>query len=241
MQDKSRAASCSQSLSGIYHLPAPPLSLSLYMFSGGPTLYSKQDLSRKSDVLTFSCTLFLFSLVLMLCDCMFQRGLSLCKSVLRTVCCYGLFHEASVYIPPLKIEAVFGNTAADSHVTCRSAFSVNVWLPCLISFLCFFSSYSFFSIFPEYHILISVLSPSPRSDLSFHAFLFTPSALSLSGTWLQQYKQQCYLITLILLAALTAGWLAGWKHRHTKTGLGYCRSTQKIWWTLHMEERSNHM
>lgn len=27
------------------------------------------------------------------------------------------FHEASVYIPPLKIEPHLGNTAADSHVT----------------------------------------------------------------------------------------------------------------------------
>lgn len=66
-------------------------SLSFYVFSGAPTLYSKQDLSRKYDVLTFSCTFFLFSLVLMLCDSMFQRGPSLCRSVLRTVCCYGLF------------------------------------------------------------------------------------------------------------------------------------------------------
>lgn len=103
---------------GALHFLAAPL-LSPYMSSGGPTLYSKQDLSRKSDAFTFSCTLFLFSLVLVMCDCMFQRGLSLCRSVLRTVCCYdplprGLCGHSS----PLKIEPLFANTAADSHVTC---------------------------------------------------------------------------------------------------------------------------
>lgn len=67
------------------------LLVSLYVFSWGPALFSKQELSRKYDVLTFSCTFFLFSLVSMLCDCMIQRGTSLCRSVFCAVCCYGLF------------------------------------------------------------------------------------------------------------------------------------------------------
>lgn len=67
------------------------LLVSFYMVSGGPTLVSKEELRRKYDVLTFSCSFFLFPLVQMLCDCMIQRGTSLCRSVLCTVCCYGLF------------------------------------------------------------------------------------------------------------------------------------------------------
>lgn len=45
-------------------------------------------------------------------------------------------HKAFVYIPPapLKIEILFGNTAADVHVTHQSDFAVSVWLPHLIFF-----------------------------------------------------------------------------------------------------------
>lgn len=48
------------------------------------------------------------------------------------------FNEASVYIPPLKIEPLFGNTTADSHVTCMH----DSLLPNL--FLSFYFSFSFF-------------------------------------------------------------------------------------------------
>lgn len=60
----------------------PVLLLSL-LFSECPTV---QDLSRISDALTFSCILLPLAPVLLLCVCVIQRGLSLCRSVLRNGC-----------------------------------------------------------------------------------------------------------------------------------------------------------
>lgn len=136
------------------------------MCSGGPTLNSNQDLSRKSDVLTFSCTLFLFSLVLMLCDCMFRRGLSLCRSVLRTVCCYGLFPRGlCVHSSPKNRGSLWQHRC---RLTCdmleRFLLSANVWLPRLISF---FPSLPLFLSFPLPLISYSNFSAPSWSDFSF--------------------------------------------------------------------------
>lgn len=76
----------------------------LIYFWGVPLCIRSKGVSKKPDVFTFSCSLFLFSLLLMECDCMFQRGPSLCRSLLHTVCCCP-HHEAFVYIPPSKNRA----------------------------------------------------------------------------------------------------------------------------------------
>lgn len=90
-----------QHRTNVVTLPVPLRSMCICS-SGFHTLYSKQDLSRKISV-------FLVTLVLLLCDCVFQRGPSLCSRVLRTVCCYGLFPRGlCVHSSPLKIEPPFG-------------------------------------------------------------------------------------------------------------------------------------
>lgn len=108
--------------------PLPP-SPSYTMSCGVPLCVGgkKRDLSRKCDASTCSYTLFLFLLVSVACDCVCSGGVG---PPLVGACCV-LFvvvipptlHEAFVYThpTPLKIETLFGNTAADVHVTRQRA------------------------------------------------------------------------------------------------------------------------
>lgn len=76
------------------------LQLFFFYISRDPVLLlEKKKTHQKCDIFTFSCTVFLFPLVLMLCDCMFQRGSTLvgaCCVQFAVMICY---HEAFVDIP----------------------------------------------------------------------------------------------------------------------------------------------
>lgn len=164
------------------HFLAFPL-LSPYVASGGPSQYSKQGLSRKSDVLTFSCTSFFFSLVLMRCDSVFQGGPSLCRSALRTVCCCDLFPRGlCVHSNPKNRASLWQHCC---RLTCDTP--AHFLSECLTPSL---------NLFPSIYLCLPVtlhlashshLGASSWSDLSFLFWSLHSCSLPhlpLTGTWL---------------------------------------------------------
>lgn len=145
-------------------------------FLGVPPLYSKRGLSRKSDALTFFPVLSSSSfLSCWCCVTVCSKGGRLFVGACGVLFVVMVsFHEASVYIPPLKIEPLFGNAAADSHVTCQSVFSPCAWLPRFISFFL-----SLFPLIPHTPFSTSPLVWSLRFFL-YCLHSYSPHHLSLS-------------------------------------------------------------
>lgn len=138
-------------------------SVSLCSFWGSNSVFEARSQQKTwCLVFTFSCTSFFFSLMLMRCDSVFQRGPSLCRSVSRTVCCYNL-HEAFVYIPNPKNRASLWQHCC--RLTCDMP--AHFLSGCLTPSLNLFPSISLWLPVALHLTSHSHLSASSWSDLSF--------------------------------------------------------------------------
>lgn len=138
------------------------------------------------------------------------------------------FHEASVYIPPLKIELVFGSAAADTCDMLWRAFSESVWIYhriCIIPFLL-----SLPCLFFWYYIL-PLLHPHKTSPFFFIARIPTHSISSISVWHMIAAVKTALIFDNTHFAGCSFCRLAHGTHRDIKTGLCYSRSdiNRAIW------------
>ena len=157
----------------------------------------------------------------MLCDCMFQRGLSLCRSALRTVCCYGLFPRGlCVHSSPKNRASLWQHRRG---LTCDI-------LDCFLSKrLTPSRNLSLFlrSFFLSLGITLTLVPPL-WSDLFFFSKARIPiHSIISSSVWhtIGAVKTALTLDNTHFVGGSHC-WLTGWKHGDTKTGLGYCGSTR---------------